>query len=150
MLTSDVPELLPFYTVISAAAVVIGSVFFLSRRNNGKKAKTSSPPLLPVGPPIQEFGNVNMKYQLHRFQLGWAKNYGVNYLIKSPLKPIIPNIAIIGDPKVAKQLLLKEAYSHKRRFMTRDSLVAWATREGEGYSISAATGDEWLWRRQAI
>lgn len=141
--------------LFTGAGLLLGSFllyrFVFSDNSSVRKNKSRKfpPPLPPAGPSLSVFGKEAQSCRLARKQIPWAQQYGTVYTIFSPFTAMLPNICLVGDVAVAKQLLVAEQSA--RTFTSRDEKVAWATRQGEGASITGMPlGEEWKWRKMAL
>ncbi|KAJ8601872.1 hypothetical protein CTAYLR_002687 [Chrysophaeum taylorii] len=133
---SEMP--LPEEVAAMAAAVVAILVSVFVRTKRRQRLPAMAP---PKGPSFGEFVAAARDGTSIEAQASWAKQYGGIYAIKKDL-------ACVGDPKVAKELVLTHAKMGS--FTTRTAVGAAATRDAVGRSVTGLVGNEWRWRKDAI
>ena len=136
-----------------AAGLLVGVMVWKYFMKKEKDDSSSSFPLPPAGLSLTEFGQMVRDGLLVKNQMKLSKQYGTLFSVRSPFPTILPHIVVCGDVAVHKQLMLQEKKTTtKRKFSTRPKDIAWATRQGEGPSLTSmmSTSEGWKWRKTAL
>merc|ERR1719409_1764789 len=119
----------------------------MARRKGGATARRKKllPPMPPQGPPFADLVDALTTNRASQMQVQWVANYGDLFTVASPLPLLIPTIVGIGDPSVAKELLIKQAnqYHAPSSFRSRIPAFAQATQDSVGVGVTGLLGEEW-------
>lgn len=136
--------------LLGACAILIAYHYYFSRNNSSKtEQKNATGNMPPEGPGFADFIPEGIRAQN---QASLISKYGNIFTVPSPLPGVAPNLVVVNEPQLVKELCIRQAnmYRNPSNFTTRSDFFAKVTRRVVGKGVTGLKGDEWYWRKKAL